>query len=739
MRNSIPAGLKRRLVRNRLIGSSDRYLFNSSFDERKTIGYLLNLIDSSLFHDRYMQLFRFSADVLGESKVLKIINKKYPEIFKSNGNNGITKVKIDNIDEVIPLRTLTKVIREDIASELLSRFNRLSSHKDFRIKKRLNLIQKTFDLTDEEIEILIFYYLLENCRLVESYFGGADFLQLRQIAALKNYGRLILGINNSSLVKVFSKGVLFHSNLLGRAHRMSGEGIGISQWCRDYLLGMGEKDITQEFFEIDEGKTLDIADFEIKEDELLVIKTLLDSKYPQNILFYGAPGAGKTSFTKSMTKEAGKRLYKVKIPESDNIKDRRSAIYATLNLADRNNSIILIDEADEILNSHKSQFFESKIDKSWINNLLESHKQKIIWITNRSSEIDLSTMRRFSFSLAFRQFNSKSRFKVLKRELGVNRLGSYFTEDELEELCRNYNVNADGIIKAINVLKISRSTPKNMALRKIRVVLNSHEKTTAGGNLSNKMARNTKDYSLEGLNTSYDLNKLVATLKEYIECQERGTLRNNQAISALLYGMPGAGKSEFIYYVGNLLCKDVSLKRCSEIQSMYVGQTEKNISSAFYEAQTNGNILFFDEADSFLFPRKDAVRSWEKNFTNEILTQLESYTGIVFFATNDIDGLDNAALRRFKFKVEFLPLTPEGSVNFYRRLLNPLVSDNHILSKDEIDEIKNVKNLTPGDFIVVRDQYNFMGDSSLTHGKLIESLSNEVGHKKMLNKTRIGF
>ncbi|PIW89002.1 MAG: hypothetical protein COZ93_07480 [Nitrospirae bacterium CG_4_8_14_3_um_filter_44_28] len=61
------------------------------------------------------------------------------------------------------------------------------------------------------------------------------------------------------------------------------------------------------------------------------------------------------------------------------------------------------------------------------------------------------------------------------------------------------------------------------------------------------------------------------------------------------------------------------------------------------------------------------------------------------------------------------------------------------MSKDEIDEIKNVKNLTPGDFIVVRDQYNFMGDSSLTHGKLIESLSNEVGHKKMLNKTRIGF
>ena len=91
---------------------------------------------------------------------------------------------------------------------------------------------------------------------------------------------------------------------------------------------------------------------------------------------------------------------------------------------------------------------------------------------------------------------------------------------------------------------------------------------------------------------------------------------------------------------------------------MWVGETEQNIASAFRDAQENNKILFFDEADSFLYPRRDAFHSWEKSFTNEILTQLESYRGIVIFATNDINGLDNASMRRFRFKVEFKPLTP---------------------------------------------------------------------------------
>ena len=171
---------------------------------------------------------------------------------------------------------------------------------------------------------------------------------------------------------------------------------------------------------------------------------------------------------------------------------------------------------------------------------------------------------------------------------------------------------------------------------------------------------------------------------------------------------------------------------------MWVGETEQNIASAFRDAQENNKILFFDEADSFLYPRRDAFHSWEKSFTNEILTQLESYRGIVIFATNDINGLDNASMRRFKFKVEFKPLTPQGVIEIYRTVLSPLVPGGGNLSANEHLQVQGIKNLTIGDFAVVRDQHMFLDKNDITHTQLINALIHEVRYKQS-DKEEIGF
>ena len=102
----------------------------------------------------------------------------------------------------------------------------------------------------------------------------------------------------------------------------------------------------------------------------------------------------------------------------------------------------------------------------------------------------------------------------------------------------------------------------------------------------------------------------------------------------------------------------------------------------------------------------------------------------MFFATNDMDGLDHEELRRFKFKIEFKPLTPEGNLIFYNTLLKRLTSDSD-LSTGEVSAIKGIKNLTPGDFAVVKDQMSFAEASSITHKMLIEALLNEVRYKKI--------
>jgi hypothetical protein len=116
--------------------------------------------------------------------------------------------------------------------------------------------------------------------------------------------------------------------------------------------------------------------------------------------------------------------------------------------------------------------------------------------------------------------------------------------------------------------------------------------------------------------------------------------------------------------------------------------------------------------------------------TNEILTQMDSHSGIVVFATNDVGGLDHAAFRRFQYKIEFLPLTPEGNVQFYNSILSPLISKNNILSDKDFDKVRKIRNLTPGDFAVVKEQYTFINQSKVTHQQLIESLLNETRHKE---------
>ncbi len=79
---------------------------------------------------------------------------------------------------------------------------------------------------------------------------------------------------------------------------------------------------------------------------------------------------------------------------------------------------------------------------------------------------------------------------------------------------------------------------------------------------------------------------------------------------------------------------------------MWVGEGEKNIKRAFAEAESEEAILIIDEADSLLFNRDRAVRSWEISFTNEFLTRMERFRGILICTTNRVEDLDSASLRR---------------------------------------------------------------------------------------------
>ena len=171
---------------------------------------------------------------------------------------------------------------------------------------------------------------------------------------------------------------------------------------------------------------------------------------------------------------------------------------------------------------------------------------------------------------------------------------------------------------------------------------------------------------------------------------------------------------------------------------MYVGEGEKNIKRAFLEAENEEAILIIDEADSLLFSRDRARHSWEISFTNEFLTQMERYRGILICTTNRLDDLDSASLRRFNHKIGFDYLTGEGNLLFYELFLEPLSSEK--LNPVPRSELKRIKYLAPGDYKVVRDRYSFHPKSDINHILLIDALKNEAKLKTNHGQVkRIGF
>jgi len=145
------------------------------------------------------------------------------------------------------------------------------------------------------------------------------------------------------------------------------------------------------------------------------------------------------------------------------------------------------------------------------------------------------------------------------------------------------------------------------------------------------------------------------------------------------------------------------MRRASDLQSKWLGETEKTIRTAFDKAQDEGGVLLIDEADTFLSERSAASHSWERSQVNELLQCMEQFDGIFIAATNMIEALDKAALRRFTYKVEFLPLSFNQRIAMlHEQLRASPVSDEEWLHLR--NRLGRLDGLTVGDFAVVAAQ-----------------------------------
>jgi SpoVK/Ycf46/Vps4 family AAA+-type ATPase len=124
-----------------------------------------------------------------------------------------------------------------------------------------------------------------------------------------------------------------------------------------------------------------------------------------------------------------------------------------------------------------------------------------------------------------------------------------------------------------------------------------------------------------------------------------------------LYGPSGTGKSMCAEAVASAIGRPFINVNYAQIESRYVGQTPKNIESAFDAARGQDAVLIFDEADAMLGSRLGNVTQSADHAVNvsrtTMLRQLDRFDGLVVFTTNFPENYDSAFVRRILTHIRF--------------------------------------------------------------------------------------
>lgn len=218
-----------------------------------------------------------------------------------------------------------------------------------------------------------------------------------------------------------------------------------------------------------------------------------------------------------------------------------------------------------------------------------------------------------------------------------------------------------------------------------------------------------------------------------------------QGFACLFHGAPGTGKTETALQLARLTGRNLMQVNISDIKSMWVGESEKNIKAIFtryrrlVEESEVAPILLFNEADAIIGKRLESVQrsvdKMENSMQNIILEEIEKLDGILIATTNLTSNIDTAFERRFIYKIEFEKPTVEVKSDIWQTMLAGLADEDAYVLASSYDfsggQIENVARKSVVSKIITGEDF--------TLETLIEHCDTEVMDRRGSNRRRIGF
>ncbi|VTU18767.1 ATP-dependent zinc metalloprotease FtsH [Variovorax sp. PBS-H4] len=488
-----------------------------------------------------------------------------------------------------------------------------------------------------------------------------------------------------------------------------------------------------------------VQDFSFVQEDAQMLITLLSAAVARkepgvNVLLYGPPGTGKTELAKVVAQAAGLELFEVEYADRDGNslsgRDRyRSLQIAQVFLKGSAQAALLFDEVEDVfppISTEAAQLMAraeqipasasgSVSGKAWVNQILESNAVPTIWVTNRIEQIDPAFRRRFAYHLELKSPPPGAREQVVRKTLEGVAVSDAFAA----KLAARKGLTPAQIRTAVRFAGLAMSSGTSMESLIERQLRNADLALGTQGGLGTRRSVTTYDLDMLNVESRFEIPRIVEALK----VRGHGTL--------CFYGAPGTGKTALAEHMARAIGRPLIIKQASDLMSKYVGETEQNMAAMFKEAEAEEAVLLLDEADSFLQDRRGAQRTYEVTEVNEMLQGMERFGGIFVCTTNLLDRLDQAALRRFTFKIKFMPLTPLQRERMF--LIEALDGDAAGLTSERQQRLARLPQLCPGDFAAVKRQTDILG-VAFSADEFLDQLEAEHRIKPEVRESRsMGF